>query len=324
MAITFTASPAGVYGFEDVQASTQATYYLTNGSYNMTTFEISHISVANYQNGVPVVIAFSDGSNYTVPPYTNTLVRCEKRNSCTITNAGLAPLRVTLMNGGHARAYESQYNMPPWATAASLNQQLFHYTEIPPTNHGNDSDATNQLVAPATQSITGGRFQSATLNSGYVAGAISTASMHYLRPSVAITATQNFTLDFWAYGVQAYGTTNTQFIISEGSDLNFRYDLPSTTWRLSATVSAATPAPALGVWFHVALVRDGGSIDVFINGVRVLAGVGFTTGITAIKLMSSSLATTIARPFGGRISEVRLRYGVVWVTTFTPPTAPYN
>lgn len=86
-----------------------------------------------------------------------------------------------------------------------------------------------------------------------------------------------------------------------------------------------------GVWGHVAIVRNGTDLLMFINGVLQVPAVGTAIGTNSITPVTNN-------PFYvgrngdnnnsylyGRMDEVRISKGIArWTATFTPPTAPYG
>lgn len=92
------------------------------------------------------------------------------------------------------------------------------------------------------------------------------------------------------------------------------------------TASSAT-ALSSGTWYHAALIREGNTLKIYLDGV-----VGGTTAdLTGLTVNNSSNVPTIGRPgdyasqyFNGWIDEVRYSKGIArWTTGFTPPTTEY-
>lgn len=91
-------------------------------------------------------------------------------------------------------------------------------------------------------------------------------------------------------------------------------------------VARSLAAPALNTWQHVAAVRYGDNIQVFVDGVGgpVVAVSGsaiVTTHVVAIGILSTGVAST---GFVGNIDEVRVIKGTALYTAdFTPPTVAF-
>ena len=88
---------------------------------------------------------------------------------------------------------------------------------------------------------------------------------------------------------------------------------------LDCTVSAMST----GVWYHVAAVRNGSTLTVYLNGVQVGQSTGisnFTDAATALQIGRTNTATN---DINGYISNVRVVKGTaVYTSAFTPSTTP--
>lgn len=106
------------------------------------------------------------------------------------------------------------------------------------------------------------------------------------------------------------------FVYSTDGGYNGSYDL----------ISAANVAPAPGTWFHVAAVRSGAALEVFVDGVAVI-----THSIGTLNLHNGARATTVGgtsatNPFylNGHVDELRITKGVArYTSNFTPATAAF-
>jgi len=151
----------------------------------------------------------------------------------------------------------------------------------------------------------------------------------------------DFSLEAWIYPLDR---SNAYYIFGGQSDRattsgsSYNFNMPSSTGYLSCELYvggsnynfASTTAPALNTWSHVALVRTGGTVSLFINGVIVATNstlgtstinTGSTTYTPAIGANGSASSTT----FSGYISNFRLIIGSGGYNAtqnFTPPTSP--
>lgn len=146
----------------------------------------------------------------------------------------------------------------------------------------------------------------------------------------------DFTIDFW---VRFANTTGDQYLVSQikadntdrsfavlktsGGSVQVAYSSNGSSWV--STPSFAW-APAADTWYHVAVVRSGVDLKVFVNGVQA----GATHNIAAAVLFDSSRPLMVGAQdaasnfLNGWLDEVRVSKGVArWTTGFTPPTAPY-
>lgn len=99
-------------------------------------------------------------------------------------------------------------------------------------------------------------------------------------------------------------------------------------WSFGAGSISTDPIP-LNTWTHVALVRSGGTIRSFINGVPFTHTTGFGTGslMTTYTANWIGMYPTNVNPnaqFGGYRDDVRITIGVArYTTTFQAPAAAY-
>ncbi|NBQ44103.1 MAG: LamG domain-containing protein, partial [Mycobacteriaceae bacterium] len=135
--------------------------------------------------------------------------------------------------------------------------------------------------------------------------------------------TGDFTVDAWLYmtgggafpGILEIGahlaTTGVLFLANAGGALY------SAGWNGTLTVP-------LNEWVHVAWVREGGVLTVYVNGTSTGSS-SFTNDL------SDSATITIGNKFSndpnynftGWIDELRIASSAVWSANFTPPTSPY-
>lgn len=329
MPVNYSASQAGHYSDNALAIDATGAYYLKSGSYNNVFFAVAYIAVSNAGNENITTVTFSDGSAFTVSPYTNSLIAVEGRESCTVTNNGDAAIKITLMDSGHARAYGSQYTQPPWQGAASLNSVLLHFAETPVKNYGYDKQATLAPFPTESISTTGGKFAA----SGYIAGTgLSTDGFGISTSEVISGLSANvYTIDFWAYPTAPPTASYSYFLASTD---NAAPATPAAMliysggvqWRVGSSAFANSPFPTIGAWSHIALVHPPGGTDaaLYINGVSVgVASVG-TLSTNLLYLQTKTTTTALIQPFSGRISEFRYTNRAIWLSNFTPPVAPYS
>ncbi|BAI71466.1 laminin G [Azospirillum sp. B510] len=145
----------------------------------------------------------------------------------------------------------------------------------------------------------------------------------------------NFTTDLWFYktntadgclwcaGNNAYGMqirTN-----GAGGAITAYISTDNSSWNVANGVGTGV-VPAVNSWNHLAVVRNGGTLYIFLNGTQIGSHTVGTGSITmggpyhyfgGVGDNSSIMA--------GYIDEVRIKRGeAVWISNFTPPTAPYT
>jgi hypothetical protein len=114
----------------------------------------------------------------------------------------------------------------------------------------------------------------------------------------------------WGYRIETDGTLN--FYYSQnGSD--------------ATVIGSATPGITAGQWAHTAVVRNSGTITVYVNGVSVATDsiAGSLYNSTTTVMVGNQSNTGIGQTFTGYISNVRVVKGTaVYTSTFTPSTTP--
>lgn len=135
----------------------------------------------------------------------------------------------------------------------------------------------------------------------------------WVRPAIAVVARMDI-FERWAtYG---FGLN----IESTG----FLRGYVTNTTSGSVLVGPGATTVTNGVWHHVALVRDGTTMRLFLDGVSQ----GTATFNGSIDSISETLSIGYdnggSRWFNGNIDEVRITKGVArYTANFTPPAAPF-
>mgnify|MGYP001606217038 CR=1 FL=1 len=95
---------------------------------------------------------------------------------------------------------------------------------------------------------------------------------------------------------------------------------------VATTVSSTTTFTATG-WHHVAFVRTGNILRLFIDGVQEGGDVAFsgTVNDSTNAFGVGCLGELTTLTWNGSLDEFRLSVGVArWTANFTPPTSPYS
>jgi hypothetical protein len=138
--------------------------------------------------------------------------------------------------------------------------------------------------------------------------------------------TGNFTIECWVYPtgfgsdrrVLHQGDTGTQniiFYITSAGGFQFFYDGGSNFITSSINLR-------LNTWQHIAGVRSGSTITLYINGVSAGTATSSATcgnGAQGFAIGSNGGGTD---PYLGYVSDVRLNGTALYTAAFTPPTAP--
>jgi hypothetical protein len=139
--------------------------------------------------------------------------------------------------------------------------------------------------------------------------------------------TSNFTMEAWVYATTSVGTGGI-FDMWNGGTTAFLLRRSGTTWQFyvqgGSNIGVATLVP--NTWYHVAAVRNGTTVSLYINGISV--GVPITAYSTSITSGGAALgiggtATSGNESWTGYITDARIVVGTALYTgTFLPPQAP--
>lgn len=143
-----------------------------------------------------------------------------------------------------------------------------------------------------------------------------------------------WTLDFWYKAKSGWPNPGTGDLITFTHDSGSLKMLQATRSGVNFTVDRAlnnvdtrTYANAQADHTHLALVKMGNDVHVYVNGVGTVTYDLATFGLTADEYTSLSIGTgeDIGDiDFYGMISELRFTDAAMYTGDFTPPSSPYN
>ena len=138
--------------------------------------------------------------------------------------------------------------------------------------------------------------------------------------------TGDATVEFWSYPTAATASGYIFDFRYIGNQLGYFYYNNSTTqyeWYFCGFGSGGTlGSNGLNAWTHWAIVRNSGTVTLYINGVSVTSGSG-TASMSATGCSIGSRYSLDAPFYPGYISNLRFVKGTaVYTANFTPPTAP--
>ncbi|HYZ48216.1 MAG TPA: DUF2341 domain-containing protein [Sphingomonas sp.] len=214
---------------------------------------------------------------------------------------GLATVWVSVpnLNGGEKKQlwlYFGNQNAPAGSDAKGSfdpdYQAVYHFGEGPgqpsadSTANGNNAQNGPPGVNDSSAIGRGARFPGQ--------GAVTVAPT----PSLAIPAGSPFTLTLWVKPDQLAGE---QAVFARGPMiLGLNAGTPFVA--IGAGRASATTALKQGEWAHLAVVADGGTVRIYVNGVEAGAA---STALPALD-GPLSIGGADGRPFTGEIDEVRL------------------
>lgn len=154
----------------------------------------------------------------------------------------------------------------------------------------------------------------------------------YLTPPLLNFGTTDFTVEAWVCPTTAGDGSSSQILyISTGATTRLAFRLNSAN-KMDLYLNAVTPGVTTYTsntvlvtngWYHLAAVRQSGSIKLFVNGIldnTPSASVHDINQNDVYTYIGSIGAST--QPFTGYISNFRITNTAVYTATFTPPTSP--
>jgi len=149
----------------------------------------------------------------------------------------------------------------------------------------------------------------------------------------------NFTIEVWA-NWSGHDSSGFATIVKSGntnaSNSMFQFDYKSSESKLrlipyvsnSSVVKQVSFTPEFDRWYHLAAVRDGNNLKIFIDGTQTGGDLAFsdtidseTTGLSIGKRAMSDENNGYERNFNGYLSNLRIVNGTaIYTADFTPPT----
>lgn len=162
--------------------------------------------------------------------------------------------------------------------------------------------------------------------SGYFNGNPDGISVAY-SSALAIGSTSSWTVEMWFYSTTTAGGIRNIFrtdtggysgiaIVQNGTNLYIDCSISGSGWNWSTGAKAIN----INQWYHVALVRNGGTMTAYLNGVNYYSA-------SSVNIYDAGSPYTFGYGYSdfffGYISNARIVKGsAVYTGNFTPPTSP--
>ena len=307
---------------------------VTDGNWHHIAVVKSNNILNFYIDGVVDGTGLSDTTNYsTLVTYLGIGAQINSRNASYDFNGYIDSVRITK---GIARytgnftvptqAFYKPYNYDPFLNQVAL---LLHMDGDNNTTVFNDSSVNNcgimvlgDAKISTAQSVFGG-------SSGYFDG-----TGAYLTTSGTSfdLGTENWTIEFYFYRSDtnnrglfgsrtgSYGPLQLDLVASK---IKILAGTGTTSWTINAT---GTTTINTGAWYHLAAVRNGGTFNLYLNGVLEYT----STALSTLSMISTSNINIgwesdyASSPFYGYIDSLRITKGIARYTTdFTPSVSRF-
>ena len=147
-------------------------------------------------------------------------------------------------------------------------------------------------------------------------------------PYSDVGSSADFTAEAWIYIDAGYTQTNPLVFSSNSGGLNFGL-ISSSGYKLNVghssvgNVVTGTTTINLATWYHIALVRNSGTLKTYINGVEESSLANTSNFVGTTNYNGSIPALGASYNWKGYLKDVRFVRGTaVYTSAFTPPTEP--
>ena len=148
----------------------------------------------------------------------------------------------------------------------------------------------------------------------------------YLSSTITGPGTGDFTYEFWYYPTNSsfsgtsFNTRSSENSGADGFDLNLTSGSIQATYTNVIWLNVSTSAIKAFSWNHIALVRNSGTVTIYVNGISV----GTASQTSNFSSTSFNLFANVLNGTGlsGNVTDFRYATTAVYTSNFTPPTAP--
>ena len=312
----------------------------TGGYYNILDFTGSSTTPATTTLNIASALTLSSGGTYT-----GLTVNTTGATTISGINKTIAALSTT--NGTSTTTIDSTGLVVTGAVTMPQGQLLLN-GNLTSSSFAIAGSSRTLTGTNATYSITGSGTSAWTYSPTGSVSLVGTSSQYLSIPAnnAFNFGTGEFTMECWVYPITYVSNATTasetidfftnasgsfilgqcQLQINSTGTIGFYYAINTTTG--TANIATASTIP-LNAWTHLAVVRVGTTISIYINGVSsasatVSQAMG-TTGTGSIGRQTNGTTAANSYYFNGYISNVRVVKGVgVYTGNFTVPTGPFS
>ena len=140
-----------------------------------------------------------------------------------------------------------------------------------------------------------------------------------------VLGTGNFTIDFWVYRSSSNAAFRRWITSSIGAWTGNTFCVrESNTSAVNTTLATSSTTIASGAWHHIAVVRNGSTQTIYIDGVSSASVSDSTNYSEPIKYIGGCYKTSGTEYFVGYMDEIRISNTARWTSNFTVPTSRYE
>lgn len=226
--------------------------------------------------------------------------------------------------------YAARQALSPEASAAGIDAQAVGMSHLDGTD--SSTTITGSELTPKTWTAAG-NVHIVTAQGKFAQSAVFDGSGDCINTADSADwdiGTASYTIDFW---VKFNTVQSNQYFFELGSyseSTGIELQLFNSALRLIAPDGATlilggTWAPSTGTWYHVAVVRNGTAMALYVDGTSIATGTDSTSipgGTTGFHMGAVHTNNT---GIDGWLDEFRISNGIArWTANFTPPTAAYS
>jgi hypothetical protein len=234
-----------------------------------------------------------------------------------------------LVNG--TALYTASFTPSTSIPANVASTALLYNAQTAGTSGVYDNAMQHELLTVGTAQISSAQSKFST-TSLYFSGALANSVYPTLsaRGTYLQLGSVNFTAEAWIYPTSASETAQIMGCAKNGTNSDWLFYLNAGKlafhWNNSTDLTS-TSSPAANAWSHVAAMRSGNTLYLFINGTQVgsAAMSGSVGSSTGDYFTVGADATWASMPFTGYMEDIRVTLGVArYATTgFTAPSAAF-
>lgn len=230
------------------------------------------------------------------------------------------------------QGYKAQLN-GPW----SLDGTDTHFSSVKSLLHFNGTDASTTFTDQTGKiwtAVGNAQIDTAQSKFGGASGLFDGAGDSINTPSHTDHdfGSGDFTVEFFlrrntatlGHIVGKWATTNRGWVVYSKANGNIQFSYSTTGSNFIDPIDSG--GLALNTWYHIAVVRSGSTLTLYINGVqRESSNIGAASFFASTRILEVGHQNSINyAPLDGWIDELRITKGVArYVTDFTPPTAAF-